>query len=98
MHARQPGPYTSHVYPSQVFYNPSFNPLYNHAYAGTFGFGDHNNFDMKPSAGFAPNFYADFNHSAQTARGPQSKVQSGKAKDESTSASASASASGTNGF
>ncbi|TVY17172.1 hypothetical protein LARI1_G004571 [Lachnellula arida] len=98
MHNRQSASYSSHVYPSQVFYNPSFNPLYNHAYAGTFGYGDHlNNFnDMKFSTGFIPNPYADSKQTAQPAR-PRPRNQFGEAKNGSGSASASSLASGMNG-
>ncbi|TVY48759.1 hypothetical protein LOCC1_G001652 [Lachnellula occidentalis] len=102
MHNRQSASYPSHVYPSQVFYNPSFNPLYNHAYAGTFGYGDHhhNPFnDVKFSPAFAPNPYVDSNQIAQPVRA-RPRNQSGKAKSGSGSgfgsASVSASVSGMN--
>ncbi|TVY42570.1 hypothetical protein LSUB1_G001221 [Lachnellula subtilissima] len=101
MHNRQSASYPSHVYPSQVFYNPSFNPLYNHAYAGTFGYGDHHNpfNDVKFSPAFAPNPYADSTQTAQPARA-RPRNQSGKAQSGSGSgfgsASVSASASGMN--
>jgi hypothetical protein len=94
MHARQPNPYVSHVYPSQVFHNPSFNPLYNHAYAGTYGYGDHhNNFDMKPPMGLGQNFYGDFKPSASNSRAAQPQHKPGNA-----SGSGSASGSGTTGM
>jgi hypothetical protein len=39
-HIHRPVPLASHVFPSQVFYDASFNPLYNHAFAQTFGYGE----------------------------------------------------------
>ncbi|TVY27396.1 hypothetical protein LHYA1_G004193 [Lachnellula hyalina] len=101
MPTRQSASYPSHVYPSQILYNPSSNPLYNHAYAGTFGYGDHHNpfNDVKFSPAFAPNPYADLSQTAQPARA-RPRNQSGKAKSGSGpgfgSASVSASASGMN--
>jgi hypothetical protein len=57
----RPAPLASHVFPSQVFYDASFNPLYNHAYAQTFGYGEqHHNFkEHLKSPGFS-SFNGDF--------------------------------------
>jgi hypothetical protein len=62
LHIRRPAPLTPHVFPSQIFYDDSFNPLYNHAYAQTFGYGDPQltfKDNMKPS-GFSSSFNGDF--------------------------------------
>lgn len=53
----------SHIYPGQVFYDPTFNPLYNHAFARSFPYGgqQHNySEDTKPPPRFASAFHGDF--------------------------------------
>ncbi|TVY81809.1 hypothetical protein LSUE1_G002990 [Lachnellula suecica] len=91
MHSRHPASYPSHVYPPQVFYNPSFNPLYNHAYAGSFGYGDHHNFhELKAPIGLHQNFYPDFKQTTQPSRAAQPKIQPGNATISSESSSGSA--------
>jgi hypothetical protein len=53
----------SHIYPGQVFYDPTFNPLYNHAFAHSFPYGGQQlnyNEDAKPPSRFASTFHGDF--------------------------------------
>ncbi|KUJ22658.1 uncharacterized protein LY89DRAFT_693957 [Mollisia scopiformis] len=48
----------SHVYPPQVFYDTSYNPLYNHAYARSYAYSTQFTFsENKSPSGFNPNFF-----------------------------------------
>lgn len=106
---RQPSGFVSHVYPSQVFHNPtlnSLNPLYNHAYAaGNYGYGDqqgHQNTnynELRSYPGYAQNYYGDYKQTGSTSRPThrqtKSEVVNNRPASIPASTSRSASASGT---
>jgi hypothetical protein len=67
LHMHRAAPLATHVFPNQLFYDASFNPLYNPSYA-TLGlaYGDHQfNFkDTLKSSGYSSSFIGDFRPTA----------------------------------
>jgi hypothetical protein len=69
----------THMYPPQMFYDTSFNPLFNHAYAArSFPFGESqsNYNDNRGSSGYPSSFQGDFRHVTTSARSQQTQGQS----------------------
>jgi hypothetical protein len=65
-------PVPSHVSPSQLFYEPTFNPLYTPAYVHSFGYLEQHTYnDSKPPLGFASTFNEEFRQFNSNGRAPQ---------------------------
>lgn len=77
LHIRRPAPLATHVLPSQIFYDASFNPLYNPSYAQPHGYGDsqfHFKDSMK-SPGCSSSFNGDFRPTTSVAHNRESHPQ-----------------------
>jgi len=68
-------PAPSHVRPSQLFYDPTFNPVYAPAYAHSFGYLEQHTFnENKPFSGFPSAFSGDFRQFSSNERTPQPQI------------------------
>jgi hypothetical protein len=69
---RRQVPVPSHVFPSQLFYDSTFNPLYAPAYAHSFEYLEQHTYnDDKPFSGFASTFNGEFRQFNSNGQAPQ---------------------------